>query len=878
MTSEPAAYQVPPPKDWQDFERHLCELLTAHWGCRAEPNGRTGQPQHGVDIYGQPDGGETYHGVQCKLHDGQLNAAVTEAELTAEIDKATKFKPRIAHFILATTGPRDAKIQAVVRRLNQRKRKPFTVEVMFWDDILTVYGQHREVFERHYPFVAPGLHPLHQLPAAPADFTGRAEELDRLTREIRSASPAAAAGAVLTGINGMGGVGKTALALKLAHDLAGEYPGAQLFLDLRGVADVRVGLGPVRPEEALQHVLRAFMGLDAKLPDDLPTLQAGFRSLLSDLVAKGKPALILWDNARDAEQVRPLTPPPRCLMLVTSRRAFFLEGMIAQPVGQLPPADARGLLRAIAARANRTLTDAQADRLAELCGRLPQALRLAGGALASRRDISPDDLAQRLTDLDRRLQALDAYKDDSGERSLRTSMEMTEALLPEEVRTKWHLLAVFPGDFDPLAAAAVWGNVTAGTTVEEGAKSVRAARSTLSDLAVFNALEFDERKGRYRLHDLVRSFLLDRLSHATPPNDEADAVRRFVEHYANFAAMADDILEQKDGYVRGLALFDAEWANTQAAFEVASAQGGKHAWADGALVRLAGGCPYCLDLRVHGLAKVHWLTVGLEAARRAKNRQAEGNALGNLGLAYAALGDARKAIESHTQALAVSREIGDRRGEGQDLGNLGIAYAKLGETRKAIEFYEQALAASREIGDRRGEGAVLGNLGLAYAALGDARKAIEFYEQQLGIAREIGDRRGEGAALGNLGNAHKNLGDARKAIESHTQALAVSREIGDRRGEGQDLGNLGLAYAAVGDARKAIDFHTQALAVSREIADRRDESYTSWNIGRLFVQQGRHAEGTKLMQVLVDYFTEIGHSEAAERRAEVERIRAGGKL
>jgi tetratricopeptide (TPR) repeat protein len=72
--------------------------------------------------------------------------------------------------------------------------------------------------------------------------------------------------------------------------------------------------------------------------------------------------------------------------------------------------------------------------------------------------------------------------------------------------------------------------------------------------------------------------------------------------------------------------------------------------------------------------------------------------------------------------------IGDRRGEGNALGNLGLAYAALGEARRAIEFYEQALVIDREIGDRRGEGADLGNLGSAYFTLGEARRAIEFYE------------------------------------------------------------------------------------------------------------------------------------------------------
>ncbi len=97
----------------------------------------------------------------------------------------------------------------------------------------------------------------------------------------------------------------------------------------------------------------------------------------------------------------------------------------------------------------------------------------------------------------------------------------------------------------------------------------------------------------------------------------------------------------------------------------------------------------------------------------------------------------------------IARAIGDRRGEGNALGNLGTAWAALGEPRRAIEFYEQQLAIAREIGDRRGEGSTLGNLGNAWADLGEPRRAIEFYEQQLVIAREIGDRMGEGSALFN---------------------------------------------------------------------------------------------------------------------------------
>ena len=91
---------------------------------------------------------------------------------------------------------------------------------------------------------------------------------------------------------------------------------------------------------------------------------------------------------------------------------------------------------------------------------------------------------------------------------------------------------------------------------------------------------------------------------------------------------------------------------------------------------------YVLDLRLHPQEKIAWLERGIEASRRSKDKGLEGVHLGNLGLAYAALGDSKKAIEYHEQALAIAREIGDRRGEGNALGNLGLAYAALGDAKR----------------------------------------------------------------------------------------------------------------------------------------------------------------------------------------------------
>jgi len=126
-----------------------------------------------------------------------------------------------------------------------------------------------------------------------------------------------------------------------------------------------------------------------------------------------------------------------------------------------------------------------------------------------------------------------------------------------------------------------------------------------------------------------------------------------------------------------------------------------------------------------------------------------------------------------------SDEIGDRCGECHALSGLGVAYATLGESRKAIGFYEQALAIQREIGDRRGESSVLSNLGIVYKHLDEPRKAIELYGQALVIKREIGDQRGEGIDLFNSAVLLDQMGNRAQAIDRGEAALKILESIED---------------------------------------------------------------------------------------------------
>jgi len=654
---------------------------------------------------------------------------------------------------------------------------------------------------------------LHQLPADLADFTGREEEV----RELVALLGGGAGGATISAIGGMGGVGKTVLAVHVAHQVAAQYPDGQIVVEMGGTSE-----RPLTPVEAMGQVVHAFQP-ELRLPEGPNEVAALYRTIL-----EGRKALLLLDNAANSAQVRPLVPPAGCGLVVTSRHNISLPGLRHFDLDALPMEEARALLRTIVGEGR--ATGEELDAIAGLCGRLPLALRVAGDFLVVHPDWSAAEYAQALADERERLARLKHEDLDVG-----AALGLSAAQLVRErpdLAARWQMLSVFPAPFERAAAAAVWG-------VGEGA-----ARDGLSDLVARSLVLYEREGGLYRLHDLMRLVAEDAFGYEGGERDEegaraqlAEAAMRHAVHYLEVGSRADDMYMQGGECVlEGLWLFDGAWPHLRAAYGRMRGRGDEAAaqWTSEFPDRVT----YVLDLRLPPRDKIPILETAAAAARQIGDRGAEGVHLGNLGLAYADLGEVRRAIEYHEQALILAREIGGRHAGGAHLGNLGTAYHRLGEVRRAIEYHEQALAISREIGDRRGEGNDLGSLGNAYADLGEVRQAIEYYEQALEIAREIGDRRGEGNRLGNLGIAYKNLGDARRAIEYYEQALEIDREIGDRCGEGVGLGNLGIAYARLGEVRRAIEYYEQALAIAREIGDRGGEGNRLDNLGLAYADLG----------------------------------------
>jgi tetratricopeptide (TPR) repeat protein len=612
---------------------------------------------------------------------------------------------------------------------------------------------------------------LHQLPPPSGDFVGREKEIKELLQALETG------GIAISGLQGLGGVGKTTLALKLAEKLKTKYPDAQFYLDLKGASKQ-----PLSATDAMAHVIRAYHPT-AQLPTEENSLRPIYLSVL-----EGKKALLLMDNAANREQVKPLIPPAGSIMLVTSRNYFTLGGFFVKRLDMLEPQDAKKLLIKIAPR-----IDKCAAKIAELCGYLPLALEVAANTFHISVSLTPEDYVKRFSDTKKRLKILD---------EVTASLSLSYDLLTDEMQKLWRVLSVFPTTFDAAAVAALWE-----MEVEE-------ATDNLDKLISYSLVEWSEATRRYRLHDLLRSFADHQLSEA----ERYSVKLAHASYFYNLLVQTRKLyFNGSQELLRGLSLFDKERENIAAGQRWAAALIDKDDKATKLSMDYYNYGWDVLNLRLHSREKLLWAEVSLKAARLLKHKQKEGDALNNLGLAYADLGEMHKAIEFYEQALLIDREIGNQEGESKVFNNLGIAYKNVGEPRKAIEFYEQYLKITRQIGDRRGEGIALGNLGSAYANLDETRKAIELYEQALLINREIGYRKGEGINLGNLGLVYNNLGQTHKAIEFYEQALLIDREIGYRKGEGFVLWNSAVAHKELGNHALAISLAEQALPIYEQV-------------------------------------------------------------
>lgn len=348
--------------------------------------------------------------------------------------------------------------------------------------------------------------PIRQLPADIRAFTGRDAVVDELTALLTEPD---CPPVVLTGEPG---AGKSTLAIRVAHQVAGAFPDGQLYAHLSGATK------PRQAGDVLADLLRGLGVTGPGIPDGTHAKAAVLRSRLAD-----RRVLIVLDDAADPAQVLPLLPgTPSSKVLITSRRR--LTGLLEAhrvPVGSLTDDEAVDLLATVAGP--RVAADQEgARRIAAACGNLPLALRIAGTRLALRPQLRLAALADRLADQRSRLDEL-ALTD----LQVRSSLALSYDALSDPARATFRLIGAANVTNVPAWAITVLQDGVAG----EGAVDELIESGLLHPAGVDRCGE-----PRYTLHDLVLTFARERLvaENGTETCDRASV--RLVE---GLLAMAD---------------------------------------------------------------------------------------------------------------------------------------------------------------------------------------------------------------------------------------------------------------------------------------------------------------------------------------------------
>lgn len=653
-----------------------------------------------------------------------------------------------------------------------------------------------------------------QLPSDVRGFAGRAGDMARLAAMVADAGamPGEPAPIVISAIDGTAGIGKTALAVHWAHQVKRHFPDGQLYLNLRGYGPGE----PMDPEDALAAMLRS-LGVDRdRIPEGADERSALLRTTLAT-----RRTLILLDNARDSDQVRPLLPGSAALVLVTSRRKLralaVRDGARHLTLDLLPEPEAVALLAGAIGRDRVDAEPVAAAQIVRLCACLPLALRLAAERINGLPPIPLGDVVADLTAHKSRLAALSI--EESADTDLRSVFAWSyEALEPAAARM-FDVLGLHPGSGISTAAAAA----LAGVAPERAA-------ATLAQLVTVNMLE-QRFSGRYEMHDLLREYARERADEHV--GNRSAARDRLVRWYVHTAANA---AAQLVATPHGMPIADPPEG-------VAPERFGDHqsavAWFDAELdaiitiIQTAGDHGHHRDGAVLGRLIWHYLylrgrwqqmrlagEVGVELAVAAGDALLEAKIRNGLSVPYGFLrGFGEEEIATSRRALSIFERLGDRGGQAGCLLNLGGAYNTAGRYAEAREVLERARELYEHDGNQLYAAFALNNLAGTARELGLLGDALSYARRAVAAIRGSSEPFRVVTALIVEARVHAALGDHGAAVGCFREALATAESLGNTHRAVQLRVELGRELSATGAEREAVEVWREAYRICLERDD-----------------------------------------------------------
>ena len=648
-----------------------------------------------------------------------------------------------------------------------------------------------------------------QLPAPGAHFVGRVQQVRHLDERLADASESPLM--VISAIGGTAGIGKTALALRWGHLRAERFPDGQLYVNLRGFDPTGA---PVPPMTAMRGFLTA-LGVPAQtVPADQDDQISLYRSQLA-----GRRMLLVLDNARDAEQVRPLLPgTPGCLVLVTSRDQLAglvaLDGAVPLTLDVLDHDEARDLLVHRLGRERVERERAVVDELIERCAGLPLALNIAAAHAVLQPNRPLAGLVSELRDADRRLDALTTGEATADVRAVFSWSYRT--LTPATARV-FRLLGLHPGpDIGLLATASLAG------------EDPGLVRGALDELARAHLI-IEHSPGRYTLHDLLRAYAAEQADRHDTEAGRAAALRRVTDFSLHTAYAAERLLTPQRAAIglappvpgvhqqpladaqAALAWLDAEYAGVLAAQQAAVARG----W-HATVWQLAWSLTTLQVRRGHRHDHVVVWQAALDATESMSDPGARMLAHRRLGSGLADLGSHDRGIAHLHHGLTLAEEHGDLDQQAETHRMLAWAWEQQHDDRQALEHASRALDLYLALGQQTREAETLNQMGWYLAQLGEFDTARARCEAALAGQRRLRNPSGEAATLDSLGYIAYQSGQHQQAIEYFQQAIPLLAAIGHILHTADAFDNLGHPHAALGEYEQARAVWHKALELYRQ--------------------------------------------------------------
>jgi DNA-binding SARP family transcriptional activator len=606
-----------------------------------------------------------------------------------------------------------------------------------------------------------------QLPQRIPRFCGRDDELDRLRAIVRSD------GGRVALVVGTAGVGKTGFALHWAHQARGDYPDGQLHVNLRGFDPARAAMPPV---EALHGFLTALGVSAGRLPGTVEACAGLYRTLM-----RGRRMLVLLDNARDADQVRPLLPgSDTCQVVVTSRDS--LAGLVAEVFAQplrlevLPPPEARRLLAARLGARRIAAEPEAADEIIRTCAGLPLALAIVAARGAAQPGFPLAALANQLrvsTD------GLDVFAAADELTDVRAVFSWSYESLPPGAARVFRLLAVHPGPSVSLtAAASLLG------------QPVAQARSALVALSRAHLVE-EQSPGRFGFHDLLRAYAAEAAAGAESAENRRDALHRVLVHYVRTGHRADRLLNP----AREPLAPAPETAGVTAVDLADGAAALEWFYADlPALFAVVDHRP------VEGLDDDAWdLIWGLETFldRRGVRQERRYD----------------EACDRYARALDEAEHRGEREQQAQLQIRLTWVLERLGRLGAALEHARRAHDLFTALGNRAGIAHSKNAIGWCHTRLGAHDEARRWCESALSLMRDLSEHDGEAHTWDSLGHIHHRLGAPGAAVDAYRHAVDLWRRLGIHTYEAETMERMAEACDALGDREGAYRARTSAAVI-----------------------------------------------------------------